>query len=579
MRLHIYLSHILSSKFLLSSIYKLHRSQQMKTQNMMPAEPSGSGKSIGAETEMNGPEGDSHNEDEYSAFSPAMRTYLTYLLGFILILSTLTATIYFPLIPMLSTHFSVSIQAINLTITVYAICQAISPALFASLADASGRRPVMLGLITLYAVTSLGLALNRNSYRALMALRALQSIGGSATPPIAYGIVADLAVVSERGKMLGPMLSTCNAISAVGPVVGGAVALSTSGYTWVFLALLIVAVICLLLAGFTLPETARNVVGNGAEPAHGIWRTWGSYLPGSKQRRRCNKSVVKEVSENSLRVSRKSAWRPMSAFASLRIILYPDAAAVLWMVASSYAVYYTFQVAIPVIFQGIYGYNELEIGLTFLPGLAGMTIGGIIAGKLVDRNYAKTAQKYNVDVDPKKGSNLRDFPIEAARYRNCIPFIVFELVLITGYGWAVQSHVHPSVPLIRQFFICGTSTLLSHTAAALLVDIFPDTSSTAYASGQIMRCGLSAASAAALQPLVDAGGRGWYFTIFALFVGISGFASVFTSRSKGMQWRQNRQAAPSGGTSSTIARPGTELLVSKLDEARASSNGTSRTST
>lgn len=543
----------------------------------MRPQPSSSESPITAEAEKNSPDGGSHDEEDYSVFSAAMRTHLTYLLGFIIILSTLTATIYFPLIPMLSTRFSVSIQAINLTVTVYAICQAISPAFFASLADASGRRPVLLGLISLYACASLGLALNRDCYAALVALRALQSIGGSATPPIAYGIVADVAVVSERGKMLGPMLSTCNAISAVGPVIGGAVALSTGGYTWVFLALLIIAVICLLLAGFTLPETARNVVGNGTKPAHGVWRTWWSFFRGKEQQWRVE-SEANDATEKPLQVDGKPTWRLLGAFASFRIILYPDTAAVLWMVASSYSVYYTFQVAIPVIFEEIYGYNELEIGLTFLPGLAGMTIGGIIAGKLVDRNYAKTARKYNADVDRKKGDNLKDFPIESARYRKCLPFILFEVALVVGYGWVVQSHVHPSVPLIMQFFICGTSTLLSHTSSALLVDIFPDMSSTAYASGQITRCGLSAASAAILQPLVDAVGRGWYFTIFALFVGISGLGSVVISRSKGMQWRQKRQATPCSGEPDAQQLPG-QLLAPIVDETGDGSNTTPKTET
>ncbi|KAF7503751.1 hypothetical protein GJ744_003293 [Endocarpon pusillum] len=491
------------------------------------------------------PDGISNSENDYSNFSAAMRTYLTYLLGFIMILSTLTATIYFPLIPMLSAHFSVSIQAINLTVTVYAICQAFSPALFASLADASGRRPVLLGLIGLYACASLGLALNHNSYSALIALRAVQSIGGSATPSIAYGIVADVAVVAERGKMLGPMLSTCNAISAVGPVAGGGIALTSNGYTWVFLALLIIALTSLLLAGFTLPETGRNVVGNGTQPAHGVWRTWLSLFRGKQFWCWDNESRTDDSNESPLLNNTTAKWRPLSAFTSLGIILYPDAAAVLWMVASSYCVYYTFQVAISVIFDATYGYSELEIGLTFLPGLAGMTIGGIVAGKLMDRNYAKTAREHNVDVDRKKGADLKDFPIESARYRNCLRFVSFEVTLVLGYGWAVQSHVHPSILLIMQFFICGTSTLLSHTASALLVDIFPDKSSTAYASGQIMRCGLSAASAAVLQPLVDAVGRGWYFTIFALFVAISSLASVVASRSRGMRWRQKRQAMTS----------------------------------
>lgn len=490
------------------------------------------------ESEKTSPDGVSPDDEEYSVFSPGMRRYLTYLLGLVMLTSTLTATIYFPLIPMLSTHFSVSIQAINMTITTYAICQAVSPIFFASLADAFGRRPVFLGLITLYAGASLGLALNRNSYATLLVLRALQSIGGSATVPIAYGIVADVAVVSERGKMLGPMLATCNAISAVGPVIGGAVALGSGGHMWVFLALLIIAVLLLVATGFTLPETARNVVGNGTKPAHAVWRPWLSFL---RQKNGHCENFSPPQSD------KKRDWRLLDVFASLRIIFYPDAAAVLWTIAASYSVYYTFQAAIPVLFSELYNYNELEIGLALLPVLAGLTIGGMVAGKLVDRNYAKTASECDATIESTRGESLFDFPIEAARYRRCLPFIATEVALIVGYGWAVHVQVHPSVLLIMQFFICAVSTLLTHTASALLVDIFPSISSTAYASGQVMRCGLSAASVAVLQPLVGAVGRGWYFTMFGLLVGLSSFVAVFTSRTKGMEWRQKRQRAPGAG--------------------------------
>ena len=135
-----------------------------------------------------------------------MRAYLTYQLGFIITLSTLTATVYFSLLPTLSIHSFFFIQVINLTVTVYALCQGLSPVFFASLADGFGRRPVLLGLISLYEAASLGLTLSRHSCAALIMFRALQSIGGSATPSVAYGIVAYVADVSERGKMLGPML-------------------------------------------------------------------------------------------------------------------------------------------------------------------------------------------------------------------------------------------------------------------------------------------------------------------------------------------------------------------------------------
>jgi len=492
--------------------------------------------------------------DQYSVFPSFTRTYLTYLLGFTMTLSTLTATVYFPLIPLLSSTFAVSIQEINLTVTVYAIFQAVSPGIFASLADSStGRRPVLLCLVALYAIASLGLALNTriNSYAVLVALRAVQSIAGSPIPAIGYGVAADIAPSSERGAVLGPMLSFCNGLSAVGPVVAGAVASSTGGYAWMFLTLLMVSVVALGLVGFTMPETGREVVGNGSEPVRGVWRTWWSLLRiargggGDVEGRAAPSSRLAVAVEE----TERRRWKPLSVLASLRIMLHPDAAAVLWMVASSYSVYYTFQVAIPTIFDEIYGYNDLFIGLAFLPGLAGMTIGGIIAGKLVDHNYARTAGTHTLSSDliveegtknPDRGGDLGNFPIETARYRNCEPFLIAQMLLIVGYGWAVHSRVHAAVPLVLQFLCCALSTLLSHTASALLVDVFPNNSSSAYASGQIARCGLSAVSAAVLQPLIDAIGRGWYFSAFSLFIGLSGLCSVWVSRWKGMEWRRKR---------------------------------------
>lgn len=65
-----------------------------------------------------------------------------------------------------------------------------------------------------------------------------------------------------------------------------------------------------------------------------------------------------------------------------------------------------FQAAIPVIFAEVYGYNELEIGLALLPLLDGLISGGIIAGKLVDRDYVKTAWKRNADFDKVKREKL-----------------------------------------------------------------------------------------------------------------------------------------------------------------------------
>ncbi|TGJ86287.1 hypothetical protein E0Z10_g2477 [Xylaria hypoxylon] len=495
-------------------------------------------------------------QEEYTVFSSNIRIFLTAFLGVVMILSTLTATIYFPLIPMLSSQLSVSIQAINLTVTVYVIFQAVSPGIFASLSDSFGRRPVLLGITFIYASATLGLVINPNNYTVLIILRGLQSIGGSATTPLAYGIASDVAVTSQRGKMLGPMLSICNGISAIGPVIGGAVALGTNGVTWVFASLLVIAVVCLVVAGCVLPETARSIVGNGSKPPTGVHRTWWSLIRrGALYRYGTSDVEISRGAERFHPAENRKPWTISATLDAFRIIAVRDATAVLWMIATSYSVYYTFQVAIPAIFAEVYHFNELQIGLALLPGLIGMTMGGFVAGKLLDRNYAYTAKVNGIDVDHKRAQDLLHFPLETARYRNCFPFLFIQLIQIIGYGWAVTYRAHPAVLIILQFFICGVSTLLSHTASALLVDIFPEQSSTAYAAAQAVRCGLSAVSSAVLQPLIHTLGRGWYFTAFAVFVSIGGFLTVEISRRWGMKWRQARSTIAGEDSANSDLQP------------------------
>lgn len=141
----------------------------------------------------------------YTTFTTTQKRLLTLLLGLATITSPLTATIYFPLLPLLRSHFHSSSQAINLTITLYIIFQALSLAIFGPLSDSLGRRPVYLITITLYVVGILGLALNRKSYTVLLVLRALQSLGASAAYAVSFGVVADVCVPSDRGRMLGPV--------------------------------------------------------------------------------------------------------------------------------------------------------------------------------------------------------------------------------------------------------------------------------------------------------------------------------------------------------------------------------------
>ncbi|POS79053.1 hypothetical protein DHEL01_v202539 [Diaporthe helianthi] len=180
-------------------------------------------------------------EEPFTHFSSSQLRKLQLLVGLATTTSSLIATIYLPLLPLLRTHFNTSAQAVNLTLTIYIVFQAISPVIFGPLSDSYDRRPMFLLVLGIYAVSNIGLAVNEHSFAALATLRALQSLGASATYSIAFGVVADVCLPRDRGRMLGPIGMALNLGTCVGPIIGGCVAYFSGSYNWAFWALVIAA--------------------------------------------------------------------------------------------------------------------------------------------------------------------------------------------------------------------------------------------------------------------------------------------------------------------------------------------------
>ncbi|KAL2068164.1 hypothetical protein VTL71DRAFT_16262 [Oculimacula yallundae] len=328
-----------------------------------------------------------------------------------MLMSPVAATIYLPLLPLLSTHFSVSSQAINLTITAYIICQAISPLLLASISDHFGRRPVYVVASALFTVSSLGLALNKSSYAALLVLRGLQSIGASCVLSVCYGTISDICVPAQRGKMLGPMMVAGNAGTSIGPVVGGWIAQASKSYQWIFWSLTIFGALILVLLIMLLPETARNVVGNGDIDDE----TWNQPL--WKLLRRHEKRIQTVPSEAATTAGEKVAGDSMiripyigrsfqiqSPLAVGKILLHKDTSLIILISSSYYALWYCVQATIPMTYSSPpHNFTELQVGLAYLPGAAGIVLSAFLSSKFLDWNYNRTARKAGVTVDKSFG--------------------------------------------------------------------------------------------------------------------------------------------------------------------------------
>ncbi len=203
----------------------------------------------------------------YSTFSSRQKRWIIFMVTWAAFISPTSANIYFPALNPLQAHLGVSTTLINLTLTSYMIFQALAPTVFGHLADMAGRRPAYIIAFVIYLGANIGLSL-QNSYAALFVLRCLQSSGSSGAIALGYGVVADISTNSERGKYVGIVGVGTMMGPSLGPVIGGILA-EFLGWRSIFWFLVILAGCFLVLFTLTVPETGRNVVGNGSVPPQG----------------------------------------------------------------------------------------------------------------------------------------------------------------------------------------------------------------------------------------------------------------------------------------------------------------------
>ncbi|KAK8073038.1 MFS transporter [Apiospora saccharicola] len=474
------------------------------------------------------------SEAPYSVLSASERRLLTGIIGFSMLFSPLSANIYFPAMEELQMQLRTSAQNINLTITAYLVFQAVAPALLGDLADTVGRRPVFLLMFAIYAAANVGLAL-QSDFVALLLLRMLQSLGCSATVSVSYGVVADVATASERGGMLGFAMIATNLGPALAPLIGGAL-IAGLGWRSVFWFLTICGVAVLLVTLLFLPETARRIVGDGRVLPR---RNWRRPLVSVLTRWKIPHAAVETHGvETSEQVPSKTRFP--NPLRSVIILLDPEAALVASMSAVFYTIYYCIQSSMSAIFSDLYGFRELIIGACYLSIGCGVVAGGISNGKLMDWNFRRVAQSAGFSRDHKTIVSLSSFPVEKARLRLMFVYTLVCSGFLAGYGWAVAYQAHISVLLTLQFGLGFITTCIVQTFNTLLVDIFQERPSAAAASGNIMRCGAAAGGVAAMSPIVERLGYGWFFSILAFLSALSGAGGTKVLLLKGMRWRTKR---------------------------------------
>lgn len=288
----------------------------------------------------------------------------------------------------------------------------------------------------------------------------------------------------------------------------------------------------------TCRQTARRVVGNGSIPPPKL----NSSLT-SSQRRPYGKRKPEDIEA----AAKSAAAEPKKKFkipvpniwAAVRIMFEKDVGLLLLFMALFVMANFAILIPLQDVIRRQYDFNDLQVGLCYIPFAIGAVIGAVSNGRLLDWNYARVARSIGVSPDRKRGDDMRRFPIEKARLDTLWPWLVLAAGTIIPWGWVVTAGTSLAAPLVVLFFagmgVSGPVSILT----TLLVDLYPMNPGRVSSTFNLTRATLSAVGTAVVQYIIDAWGYGYTYLFMGLLV-VAASPCILIVRKWGPQWREER---------------------------------------
>lgn len=221
---------------------------------------------------------------------------------------------------------------------------------------------------------------------------------------------------ASLGNILAPSL---------GPIAGGLLS-QYFGWQAIFWFLAIAAGLFFVPFLLFFPETSRAIVGDGSIKP----QRWNRPVCEWFQRR--SSSAIETTETHALSHKKISIPNPWS---SLRLLLRRPVGLILLVNGLMFGSYYAVTAGIPAQFGSLYGLNDLQIGLCFIPAGLGSLLSATANGMLVDWNYRRTLLRTGQPVHFDRKHDILTIPIEKARLQVGLPMAVSG---IENLSWPIN---------------------------------------------------------------------------------------------------------------------------------------------
>jgi DHA1 family bicyclomycin/chloramphenicol resistance-like MFS transporter len=186
---------------------------------------------------------------------PTLTPILLALLALLSAFTPLSIDLYLPALPVIAVDLHGTAGDIQLTLSAFMIAFGFGQIFYGPAGDRFGRRPVILGGVAVYVVTSIGCAFALEAGH-LILLRFLQGLAACGGVVLARTMVRDLAERDQAARAMSLMMACTSIAPMLAPLIGGQI-LWFLGWRAAFWTLALIGVLALTASWFWLPETLR----------------------------------------------------------------------------------------------------------------------------------------------------------------------------------------------------------------------------------------------------------------------------------------------------------------------------------